>query len=460
MRVSISGSPASARRTRFRSVTRSIDSRRAPAVYAVGIRHEQHRIALRSELDALIHRRKKSAAPARLAAVRRVLAREQHDKAGQIAAFAAEPVGQPRANARPAEHLAAGVHEDLPGRVIELRRVERSDDRDLVGDRRKMRQQFRELGARLAVLLERERRSEQPRRSLDEREPLAFRDELRRNLLAVVLLQRRLVVEQIELRRRAGHEQINDVLRLRREVRRALERTGRLPCCANNRSSSSADSATPPMPKPDCLKKWRRVMARRNVLGSIYSFVSASSRFRSAFATSVHAACSAGSTPSTAYPLIDARGRAGSFRNRSSCRGVRGDDPLDFVRLRRARGDETERVRRAARRTVDVEDASRRLAQHARRQRPRRLEIRFVVQRRQRLERRVRAHAPDGRVLPARRVERHEARIRRRPPDEHIEPAPVSILPFARNPFLAAVGNVPDAVGLRREDARARRSSG
>src|SRR6266480_1571103 len=39
-------------------------------------------------------------------------------------------------------------------------------------------------------------------------------------------------------------------------------------CCANSRSSSSADSATPPMPKPDCLKKCRLVIARR-VLGSI-----------------------------------------------------------------------------------------------------------------------------------------------------------------------------------------------
>ena len=111
--------------------------------------------------------------------------------------------------------------------------------------RRQVRQQLGQLGARLAVLLEREGRAEQPRRALDEREPLPLRNELRGNLLAVVLLQRRLVVEQIELRRRAGHEQIDDVLGLRREVRRARRERTVGSVCANSRSSSSADSATP-----------------------------------------------------------------------------------------------------------------------------------------------------------------------------------------------------------------------
>ena len=141
------------------------------------------------------------------------------------------------------------------GRVVELRRVHRADDRDVVGNRREMRQQLGQLRSRLAVSLERERRPEQPRRALDEGEALALRNELRRDLLAVELLQRRLVVEEIELRRRAGHEEIDDLLRLRREVRRARRERSRPACCAKSRSSRSADSATPPMPKPDCLKK-------------------------------------------------------------------------------------------------------------------------------------------------------------------------------------------------------------
>ena len=48
-------------------------------------------------------------------------------------------------------------------------------------------------------------------------------------VLAVQLVEQRLVVEQVELRRPAGHEQVDDALRLRREVRRgedARERIG------------------------------------------------------------------------------------------------------------------------------------------------------------------------------------------------------------------------------------------
>ena len=64
---------------------------------------------------------------------------------------------------------------------------------------------------------------------LHEREALAFGDDAGRNLLAVVLLQQRLVVEQVELRRRARHEQEDDVLGLRREVRPDLLRRAPAP---------------------------------------------------------------------------------------------------------------------------------------------------------------------------------------------------------------------------------------
>ena len=83
-------------------------------------------------------------------------------------------------------------------------------------------------------------------------------------------VQLRLVVEQIELRRRAGHEQIDDALRLGREVRRARrERAVSLLRSAANRRSSSSASATPPMPKPDCRKKCRRVTAPAAVVSGV-----------------------------------------------------------------------------------------------------------------------------------------------------------------------------------------------
>ena len=63
-------------------------------------------------------------------------------------------------------------------------------------------------------------------------------------------------VEEIELRRRAGHEQVDHLLGLRREVR-AREAAGGGPPRRppDSRSSISDASAREPMPKPVCRKK-------------------------------------------------------------------------------------------------------------------------------------------------------------------------------------------------------------
>src|SRR5579864_2582663 len=61
-------------------------------------------------------------------------------------------------------------------------------------------------------------RAQQQWSALDESESFAFH-QVGRNRLPVVLVQLRLVVEQIQLRRRAGHEQVNHALGLWREMR-------------------------------------------------------------------------------------------------------------------------------------------------------------------------------------------------------------------------------------------------
>ena len=101
--------------------------------------------------------------------------------------------------------------------------------------------------------------------------------------------------------------------------------------------------------------------------------------------------------------------------------------------------------------------ASRRaaLVHHPAGQRARRLEERLVVQRRERLQRRVGADAAHRAELAARGVEGDEARVRRRAADERVEAAAVPVFACARDPLLVAVRVVPDALGLRREDARA-----
>jgi hypothetical protein len=262
--------------------------RRSPrrVVDSIGVRHEQDGVAFRSELDALMHGRQKPAAPARLSAVGRVFTREQHDEARQVAALAPQPVREPGTEARTADHLAAGVHEDLSGRVIELRRMQRPDDRDVVGGLRGVRQQLRDFGAAGAVTREAVRRPEELRRPLDERESLAFREELVGNRAAVVLLQRRLVIEEIDLRRRASHEQIDDPFRAGRKVGAGLIEQ------RPKRGITDAEAGL------------LEEMTPCDLLQHRHSFVIVSSRFSSALATSVHAACSGASTPVAAYRAI------------------------------------------------------------------------------------------------------------------------------------------------------------
>ena len=69
--------------------------------------------------------------------------------------------------------------------------------------------------------------------------------------LAVVLVEQRLGVERIDLRRPAVHEQVDDVLRLRREVRRLRrERIERAGASHRRRASSASTPARASMPRP------------------------------------------------------------------------------------------------------------------------------------------------------------------------------------------------------------------
>ena len=135
-------------------------------------------------------------------------------------------------------------------------------------DRRYVRQQVRDPGAALAVLLEFPLGAQQLRRLLGERvhegEALARHQRIG-NRLAVVFLELRLVVEQFELAGPAGHEQVDDVLRLRRKVG-GLGSIGLLDAAgaASSRRRSAADaSAIWPRPTPQRLKKCRRVSSSR-----------------------------------------------------------------------------------------------------------------------------------------------------------------------------------------------------
>jgi hypothetical protein len=103
--------------------------------------------------------------------------------------------------------------------VVELVRLHRLDDADVVGDGGEMREDVGDLGATLAVPGEGEARAEHGGVGADEGVALAADDRWREGL-ALELGELRLVVEEVELAGGAGHEQVNDGLGLALVMRR------------------------------------------------------------------------------------------------------------------------------------------------------------------------------------------------------------------------------------------------
>src|SRR5262245_7795163 len=183
----------------------------------IRIPEEEHRVPLRSELHALVDRRKESASPAGFAPVRVVLTRKEHHESRQVRALASETVGEPGAHARTSHDLMPGVHEDLRGSVVELRGVHRADDGNLVDHTREVGKELRDFSASFPVSRERVWRAENLGNAPDEGEALAF-EELRRAILSIQLLELLLGLEEVEVRGSSRHEEVDDAFRLRRKV--------------------------------------------------------------------------------------------------------------------------------------------------------------------------------------------------------------------------------------------------
>src|SRR5207244_4340666 len=160
------------------------------------IGEKENRIALATEFDALIDARQK-AAPPQGAPRSGDLTSDHHDVRRQIAALAPQAIGEPGAEARPTEAAKAGVEHELGRPVVDLRRVQRFDDRNVVGHARQVRQQLRKFQPRLAMLGEFELGAEERRMAAKKGKPLPFEQMLGARL-TVKLLQSWLVVEQVE----------------------------------------------------------------------------------------------------------------------------------------------------------------------------------------------------------------------------------------------------------------------
>ena len=133
---------------------------------------------------------------------------------------AADAVAQPGSQARPAGLLVTRLNVGDRRVVVDCFGVERLDNGDVIDDGGDVRQELADPGAALAVLVELEHWRHAGERLLSGRHP---GDALSHaygtgQLLAVVFAQLGLVIEQVDVRRPAGHEQIDDALGLRGEV--------------------------------------------------------------------------------------------------------------------------------------------------------------------------------------------------------------------------------------------------
>src|SRR5262249_34831345 len=78
----------------------------------------------------------------------------EHDEAGQVLVRAAQAVVDPRAEARPAGVVAAGVQEQYPGRVQRQVRLHGADGGQVVGAGGDVREQLADRQAAFAVAIE------------------------------------------------------------------------------------------------------------------------------------------------------------------------------------------------------------------------------------------------------------------------------------------------------------------
>ena len=220
------------------STTSPCISRETPG----GLLQIEHRIALAAQVHALEPARQKPGRP--LARGDRLVLpalaeRSEHHEAGQILGLAAEAVGDPRAHARPAGDLRAGVHEHVRRIVIDrVGVIERmmqmsSSTEPMCGNSSQI--SAPHLPNFLKLHCGPKHFSCCPC-SCASCWPLVNDFGHR---LAVQLGELRLVIERLQVRRAAGHGQPDDALRLRWEMRLVRSPRATIRCCAAKSEGSS-----------------------------------------------------------------------------------------------------------------------------------------------------------------------------------------------------------------------------
>ena len=142
--------------------------------------------------------------------------RLDRDESGQVPILGSEAVQHPRPDAGTREVERAGMQLQHRAAMVHGVADHRAHHAEVVSARAHMREQTADRGSALAVRLEFERRSHQAADFVRWREGDLALD---RQRLAFVQLQARLGVEGVQVRGPAMHEEKDDVLRFRGEVR-------------------------------------------------------------------------------------------------------------------------------------------------------------------------------------------------------------------------------------------------
>ncbi len=237
---------------------------------AFRVRKVEHGVGPGPELHALMPRRHEPARPLpvgqRLGVAHAL--RHHHHESRQVFVLAPEPVRNPGSDAGSPGELESGLEKGDRRIVVDGIGLHAADHTDVIGDARRVRQQFTQPLAALPVPVEPEdgRRGRKLRligRHTRESLPLPNRI---RQLLAAPRRQVRLVVEHVELRRCAVLKEIDDALSRGREMgkhsRRLIFRHQR-----RERSRSQRHARKP------------------EKIASVHCFVTASSRFMIRLAT-------------------------------------------------------------------------------------------------------------------------------------------------------------------------------
>ena len=203
-------------------------------IHALGPAHVEDGIARVSKADPGMFARHEPGRPQRRAAAD-AAAGGKHNKSRQITRLGTETVTEPRTEARSAGLGKTGIEKNLPGRVIELIRVHRPDDGDVIDDLGQVRQFVGQLRAGLAVSRKAKPRPQHGGIALDKGVTL-IADHRGRQRFALELFQLGLVIKQLQLARCAGLEKMNHPLGLGRKVGarpRLAKRPGQQPSQRN-----------------------------------------------------------------------------------------------------------------------------------------------------------------------------------------------------------------------------------